>query len=156
VALGSDMSKTDCWSSLQLMSRLERLEGETSNSSGFQHLLACCDATDRGEGFRSTEGVKAVEGATVQFAVHRRRVRGIPIEDMPSFLQREYRAGGRVHTPSRVAPPVGRHQLPQGSSKHHSLTYLHEMRMLSLSLTAGWILARVAGQSTGKADAHRS
>ena len=26
--------------------------------------------------------------------------------------------GGRVHTPSRVAPPVGRHQLPQGSSTY--------------------------------------
>ena len=31
----------------------------------------------------------------------------------PGSLQGEYRAGGRVHTytPSRVAPPVGRHQL---------------------------------------------
>ena len=27
-------------------------------------------------------------------------------------------AGGRVHTPSRVAPPVGRRQLPRGSSTH--------------------------------------
>ena len=35
-----------------------------------------------------------------------------------SFLQGEYRAGGRVHTPSRVAAPVRRHQLPQGSSSH--------------------------------------
>ena len=31
----------------------------------------------------------------------------------------EYRAGGRVHAPSRVAPPVGRHQLPQGSSTYY-------------------------------------
>ena len=37
---------------------------------------------------------------------------------MPSSLQGEYRAGGRVHTPSRVAPPVGCHQLPQGRSTH--------------------------------------
>ena len=29
----------------------------------------------------------------------------------PSFLQGEYRAGGRVHMPSRVVPPVRRHQL---------------------------------------------
>ena len=38
----------------------------------------------------------------------------------PSSLQGEYRAGGRVHTLSRVAPPVGRRQaqLPQGSSTH--------------------------------------
>ena len=36
----------------------------------------------------------------------------------PSSVQGEYRAGERVHTPSRVAPPVGRHQLPQGSSTH--------------------------------------
>ena len=27
-------------------------------------------------------------------------------------LQGEYGAGGRVHGPSRAAPPVGRHQLP--------------------------------------------
>ena len=40
----------------------------------------------------------------------------------PSSLQGEFRAGGRVHTPSRVAPRVGRHQLPQGSSTLHSLT----------------------------------
>ena len=39
------------------------------------------------------------------------------LESTPGFLQGEYRAGRRVHTPSRVAPPVGRHQLhPQGSS----------------------------------------
>jgi len=36
----------------------------------------------------------------------------------PSSLQGEHRVGGRVHTPSRVAPSVGLH--PQGSS-----TYLH-------------------------------
>ena len=30
----------------------------------------------------------------------------------PAPSRGEYRAGGRVHTPSRVAPPVGRHQLP--------------------------------------------
>ena len=30
----------------------------------------------------------------------------------------KYRAGGCVHAPSRVAPVVGRHQLPQGSSTH--------------------------------------
>ena len=41
----------------------------------------------------------------------------------PSSLQKEYRAGGRVHPPSRVAPPVGRRQLPQGSSTY-SLTPL--------------------------------
>jgi len=36
---------------------------------------------------------------------------------MPSSLQGKYRAGGRIHTPRRVAPPVGHHQLhPQGSS----------------------------------------
>jgi len=28
----------------------------------------------------------------------------------PGSLQGEYRAGGRVHTPSRAAPPVGRHR----------------------------------------------
>ena len=39
----------------------------------------------------------------------------------PSSLQGEFRAGGRFHTPSRVAPPVGRHQLPRGS-----FTYLLE------------------------------
>jgi len=34
-------------------------------------------------------------------------------------LEGECRAGGRVHTPSRAAPPVGRHQLhPQGSSTY--------------------------------------
>jgi hypothetical protein len=37
----------------------------------------------------------------------------------PSSLQKEYRAGGRVHPPSRVAPPVGRHQLPQGNLHLH-------------------------------------
>ena len=36
----------------------------------------------------------------------------------PARLRGEYRAGGRAHTPSRVAPPAGRHQLPQGSSTH--------------------------------------
>jgi len=41
-----------------------------------------------------------------------------PLPPTPSCL-REHRAGGRVHTPSRVAPPVGRHQLhPQGSSTY--------------------------------------
>ena len=30
----------------------------------------------------------------------------------------EHRAGRRVHTPSRVAPSVGRHQLPRGSSTY--------------------------------------
>ena len=39
-----------------------------------------------------------------------------------SSLQGEYRAGGRVHTPSQVAPPVGRHQMPQGSSTCYLLT----------------------------------
>ena len=38
----------------------------------------------------------------------------------PSSLEGEYeyRAVGRARTPSRVAPPVGRHQLPQRSSTH--------------------------------------
>jgi len=40
----------------------------------------------------------------------------------PGSLQGECRAGERVQTPSRVAPPVGRHQLPQGSSTCYSLT----------------------------------
>ena len=33
---------------------------------------------------------------------------------MSGSLQGEHRAGGRGHTPSQDAPPVGRHQLPQG------------------------------------------
>ena len=37
---------------------------------------------------------------------------------MPSFLQGEYMAGGRVHKPSRVGPSVGHRQLPQGSSTY--------------------------------------
>jgi hypothetical protein len=37
---------------------------------------------------------------------------------LPPRFQGEYRAGGRVHTPSRVVPPVGRHQLSQGSSTY--------------------------------------
>jgi hypothetical protein len=37
-------------------------------------------------------------------------------------LQAEHRAGGRVHTPARVVvPPVGRHQLPQGSSTYMTM-----------------------------------
>ena len=44
-----------------------------------------------------------------------------PPPDLPSgphagSLQGEYRAGGRAHTPSQAAPPVGRHLLPPGSS----------------------------------------
>ena len=42
-------------------------------------------------------------------------------------LQGEYRAGGRVHTPSRVAPPVNRYELPQGSSTY-LLTKPHPWR----------------------------
>jgi hypothetical protein len=36
----------------------------------------------------------------------------------PSCLQGQYTAGGRVHTPSGVALPVGRHQLPQRSTTY--------------------------------------
>jgi len=49
----------------------------------------------------------------------------------PGSLQGKYRAGGRVHTPSRVVPPVGRHQLPQGSS-----TYFLSHYTLSVSLSS--------------------
>jgi len=47
---------------------------------------------------------------------------GLTHTTTPGSLQGEYRAGGRAHTPSRVAPPVGRHQLnpPQGSSTFSS------------------------------------
>jgi len=45
----------------------------------------------------------------------------------PSSLQ----AGGRARTPSRVAPPVGRHQLRQGSSTH-SLARLSPVLDVSL------------------------
>ena len=38
---------------------------------------------------------------------------------MPSSLQEEYRAGGRSHTPSRVAPSVGRHQLNTARLQPH-------------------------------------
>ena len=34
----------------------------------------------------------------------------------------EYRAGGRVHTPGRVGPPVGRLQLNTAMQSHYSLT----------------------------------
>ena len=51
---------------------------------------------------------------------------------MPSFLHGEYRDGGRVHTPSRVAPPVGRHQLNTARQLHlltyswsHTHTHIH-------------------------------
>jgi len=57
---------------------------------------------------------------------------GEQLEDFPAFMnfgttpgsltRGNYRAGGRVHTPSRVAPHEGHHQLPQGSSTH--FTYL--------------------------------
>ena len=40
------------------------------------------------------------------------------VSSTPGSLQGQYRAGGRAHTPSRVAPPVGRNQLPQGSSAY--------------------------------------
>ena len=39
----------------------------------------------------------------------------------PGSLQGEYRAGGRVHTPSRVVPPVGRHQLPTSKAADGAL-----------------------------------
>ena len=42
-----------------------------------------------------------------------------------------YRAGGRVHTPSRAAPPVGRHQLNTARRLH--------------SLTKGWGGVQVTG-----------
>ena len=41
-----------------------------------------------------------------------------PSPHTPGSLQGEYRAGGRVDTPSQVAPPVGRHWLPQSSSTY--------------------------------------
>ena len=44
-------------------------------------------------------------------------VRGAAAITMPGSLQGEYRAGGRTHTPSRVAPPAAARQL-------HLLTYL--------------------------------
>ena len=41
----------------------------------------------------------------------------IEVADHAQLLQGEQTAGGRAHTPSRVDPPVGRHQLhPQGSA----------------------------------------
>ena len=55
----------------------------------------------------------------------------IPLRPAPS--RGEYRAGGRVHMPSRVAPPVGRHQLPQGSS-----IYLPPRACMPSSLTQGY------------------
>lgn len=51
---------------------------------------------------------------------------------MPSSLQGEHRAGGRVHMPSRVAPSVGHHQLLQGSSTDYTL------RGLRLGLSPWW------------------
>ena len=45
----------------------------------------------------------------------------------PGSLQGVYRDGGRVHTPSRVAPLVGRHQLhPQGSSTYLLTPWPHQ------------------------------
>jgi len=41
--------------------------------------------------------------------------------DTPSSLQRQYRAGGRVHTPCRVAPPAGRHQLNTARQLHFTV-----------------------------------
>jgi len=38
-------------------------------------------------------------------------------------------SGERLHTPSRVAPPVGRHQLPQGSAP----TYYYSLSALGLA-----------------------
>jgi len=55
---------------------------------------------------------------------------------MPSslHLQGEYRAGGRVHTPSRVAPPAGRHQLPQRSSTDsHDIPQVHWPRARTIT-----------------------
>jgi hypothetical protein len=54
------------------------------------------------------------------------------IPTTPGSLQGEYRAGGRVRTPSRVAPPVGRHQLhPQGRSP---LTIAHSVLFYALTI----------------------
>ena len=47
---------------------------------------------------------------------------GSSFSTTPSSLQGEYRAGGRVHTPSRVAPPVKRHQLNTRKAQLHFLT----------------------------------
>jgi hypothetical protein len=49
----------------------------------------------------------------------------------PSSLQRDCGADGRVQTASRVAPRVGRHQLPRGSST--------KLLNLSFSSQGGWI-----------------
>jgi len=57
----------------------------------------------------------------------------------PSSLQREYRADGRVDTPSRVAPPVGRrHQLRQ--RQLHLLTIFERERvLLCVCVGAVWV-----------------
>lgn len=45
----------------------------------------------------------------------------------PSSLQGQYKAGGRIHTPSRVAPSVGHHQLCRSAAPltHHTWVPCH-------------------------------
>ena len=80
-------------------------------------------------------------------------------DNTPSSLQREYRAGGRVHTPSRVAPHVGRHQLPQGSSTYLRATgsgydVLHRLRAFLARAHGALDVARVARVRLAAAQKH--
>jgi len=63
------------------------------------------------KGYHRSKGSGAVRETMSDVQV---RVNHSPYDfiSMPISLQGEYRADGRVHTPSRVAPSVGHHQLP--------------------------------------------
>ena len=63
---------------------------------------------------------RSCEGAAQLTQLSRQHTSDISTSTPSSLhLEKEYRAGGRVLTPSRIAPPVGRHQLhTQGSSTY--------------------------------------
>ena len=65
----------------------------------------------RGEARSAAERYPWLDGGTTLQHAGRTEPAHVTRADARLPPQGEYRAGGRVHTPSRVAPPVARHQL---------------------------------------------